>query len=239
MGPATLQALSSPNCSPNLAWCSLNLPELLPEFDPALRLWGRPEPARWPGPSGQLGLEGGQAPLPMPLHRHGAHAQLLADPAEALALQHREPDDRRLPSREPIQQGRHASTFLRLLLLGRLQLIDPDGAAGQGGMQALVAPGVAAFLVLTPRDADQAADIAQVVEQGPPDAAPEIAGGRGWIGDLAAGEPELHLRHLPGIIELENAAAGRQAAGNGISEGKELLEEGIGLGWDAGHGLIA
>lgn len=23
------------------------LPELLPEFDPDLELWGRPEPARW------------------------------------------------------------------------------------------------------------------------------------------------------------------------------------------------
>ena len=44
---ASAQALSSPNCSPNLAWCSLNLPELLPEFAPGLWLWGRPQPARW------------------------------------------------------------------------------------------------------------------------------------------------------------------------------------------------
>jgi hypothetical protein len=106
-------------------------------------------------------------------------------------------------------------------------------------MQALVAPGVASFLVLTPRDADQAAVIAEVVEQGALDAAPEIAGGRGWIGDLAAGEPELHLGHLAGILQLDHAAAGRQAAGDGFSEGQELLEEGIGLGWGAGHGLIA
>jgi hypothetical protein len=82
---ASARALSSANCSPNLAWCSLNLPALLPEFDPALGLWGRPQ--------GQLalrpaGLEGGQAPLPMALHRHGAHAQLLTDLAEALAFQH-------------------------------------------------------------------------------------------------------------------------------------------------------
>jgi hypothetical protein len=106
-------------------------------------------------------------------------------------------------------------------------------------MQALVDPGVAAFLVLTPRHADQAAVIAQVVEQGAFDATAQIACGRGWLGDLPAGEPELHLRHLAGIIELEHAAAGREAAGNGISEGQELLEEGIGLGWGAGHGLIA
>ena len=77
------------------------------------------------------------------------------------------------------------------------------------------------------------------VEQGAYDASPEIAGGRGWIGDLPAGEPELHLGHLAGILELDHAAAASEAAGNGFSEGQELLEEGIGLGWGAGHGLIA
>jgi hypothetical protein len=56
---------------------------------------------------------------------------------------------------------------------------------------------------------------------------------------LAAGEPELHLGHLAGIFQLDHAASGRQAAGNGFSEGQELLEEGIGLEWGAGHGLIA
>jgi hypothetical protein len=106
-------------------------------------------------------------------------------------------------------------------------------------MQALVDPGVAAFLVLTPRDADQAAVIAQVMEQGALDATAQIAGGRGWIGDLPAGEPELHLGHLAGIFQLDHAATSRQAAGDGIGEGQELLEEGIGLGWGAGHGLIA
>jgi hypothetical protein len=80
--------------------------------------------------------------------------------------------------------------------------------------------------------------IAQVMEQGAFDATAQIAGGRSWIGDLAAGEPELHLGHLPGIFQLDHAAAGRQAAGDGFSEGQELLEEGIGLGWGAGHGLI-
>jgi len=106
-------------------------------------------------------------------------------------------------------------------------------------MQALVGPRVAAFLVLTPRDADQAAVITEVVEQGALDAAPEIAGGRGWLADLAAGEPELHLSHLAGIFQLDHAAAGREATGDGFSEGQKLLEEGIGLGWGAGHGLIA
>jgi hypothetical protein len=106
-------------------------------------------------------------------------------------------------------------------------------------MQALVDPGMAAFLVLTPRDPDQAAVIAEVMEQGAPDAVLEIAGGRGWIADLPAGEPELHLGHLAGILQLDHAAAGRKAAGDGFSEGQELLEEGIGLGWGAGHGLIA
>jgi hypothetical protein len=93
--------------------------------------------------------------------------------------------------------------------------------------------------MLTPRDPDQAAVIAEVMEQGALDATAQIAGGRGWIGDLPAGEPELHLGHLAGILQLDHAAAGSQAAGNRISEGQELLEEGIGLGWGAGHGLIA
>jgi hypothetical protein len=106
-------------------------------------------------------------------------------------------------------------------------------------MQALVAPGVASFLVLTPRDADQAAEIAQVVEQGAFDATAQIAGGRSRIADLPAGEPELHLGHLAGILQLDHAATSRKAAGDGFSEGQELLEEGIGLGWGAGHGLIA
>ncbi|MCP9773407.1 hypothetical protein KBY66_12390 [Synechococcus sp. Tobar12-5m-g] len=70
-------------------------------------------------------------------------------------------------------------------------------------MQALVGPGVGAFLVLPPRDADQAAVIAQVVEQGALDAAPEIDGGRNGLGDLPAGEPELHLGHLAGILQLD------------------------------------
>jgi hypothetical protein len=58
-------------------------------------------------------------------------------------------------------------------------------------MQALVAPGVAALLVLTPRDADQTAVITEVVEQGSLDAALEIAGGRGWIGDLCLASSPL------------------------------------------------
>jgi hypothetical protein len=106
-------------------------------------------------------------------------------------------------------------------------------------MQALVAPGVAALLVLTTRDPDQAAVIAEVVEQGALDTTAQIASGRGWLADLAAGEPELHLGHLAGILQLDHAAAASEAAGNGFSEGQELLEEGIGLGWGAGHGLIA
>lgn len=124
-------------------------------------------------------------------------------------------------------------------LLRRFQLINPEITAGHRGMQALVAPGVAAFLVLTPRDADQAAVIAEVMEQGASDAAAQIAGGRGWIGDLPAGEPELHLGHLPGIFQLEDAAAGGHADRDGISEGQELLKEGIGLELGVGHGLIA
>jgi hypothetical protein len=191
------------------------------------------------GPSGQHGLEDSQACLPAPLHRHGADAELCADLAEGLALQDREPDDRRLARREPIQQGLDALSAGLARLLGRLQLIDPEITAGHRGVQALVAPGMAAFLVLTTRDADQAAVIAEVMEQGAPDAALEIAGGRGWIGDLPAGEPELHLGHLVGILQLDHAAAASEAAGNGFSEGQELLEEGIGLGWGAGHGLIA
>lgn len=177
--------------------------------------------------------------MPAPLHRHGTDAQLLTDLAETLALQHRESDDRRLGRREPIEQGLDAHATGLARLLGRLQLIDPEITAGQRGMQALMAPGVSALLVLTPWDAHQAAVIAEVMEQGALDAALEIAGGRGRIGYLAAGEPELHLGNLAGIFELDHAAAGRQAAGDGFSEGQELLEEGIGLGWGAGHGLIA
>ena len=161
------------------------------------------------GPQASSALRAARPACLRPLHRHGADTQLLTDMAEALALQQRQPDDRGLGRREPIQQGLDALATGLARLLGCLQLIDPEITAGHRGMQALVAPGVAALLVLTPRDADQAAVITEVVEQGALDAAPEIAGGRGWIADLLAGEPELHLGHLAGILQLNHAAAGR------------------------------
>jgi len=99
-------------------------------------------------------LRAARPACPAPLHRHGADAELCADLAEGLALQHREPDDRRLGRRQPIQQGLNAHATGLARLLGRLQLIDPEITAGHRGMQALVAPRVAAFLVLTTRDAD-------------------------------------------------------------------------------------
>ena len=82
--------------------------------------------------------------------------------------------------------------------------------------------------------------IADVVQQGALDAALEIGRCAGGIADLMAGEPELHLSDLDGIGPLDQRiGACAEAAGDGIGEGAELMEQGIGGGLGADHGLLA
>jgi len=189
--------------------------------------------------------------LPAPADGHGAHAQLSADLAEALALEDGEPDHCGMAGREPIEQllQRLLIALVLLLPLGlplgllrRGELIDPEIPAGRGLMQAAVTPGVGAFFVLPPRHSHDAAVIAKVVEQRASDAPPEIGSGAcaGAGIDGAAGKPELHLGDLPRIIELEDGVGfASEISGDGISQRPELLKQSFHLSAGGGHGRIA
>ncbi len=175
-----------------------------------------------------------------------ADAELAGSLAAAQALQVAQPQHRSLAGRQLLQQLQRQGGpgglggWLGSLSGDPIQerAIAAGGRLIEGGQN----PGIGAFglILLSPRHADGAAQIAGVMEQGATNAAREIGGGGDGILDAAAGEPEGHPGDLAAIIELDQpAAAVVETTGDGIGQWEELMEQGIGRGWGTGHGSEA
>ena len=175
-----------------------------------------------------------------------ADPELIGDLPAAEALQVPQPDHQRLPGRQLIEQLLQllGLSLERLSLRGLIghQIEQRALATGQRGIEGGEHPGVlgAGLFLLPPGDADGAAQIAGVMEQGAADAArQEGRSGKGIL-DAAAGEPQRHAGDLAAILQLDQpVAAVVKATGDGIGQRAELVEQGIGRGLGTWHGSEA
>ncbi len=139
---------------------------------------------------------------------HRADAELPADRPQRLAFQHPQAQDRGLARRKALQQGvsGHAGAFGADWLFARRRGEDVQQRpfAWADCIEALMAPGVNAFLVLAAGDPHQATVIAQVLLQGSLLTQLQV-GSRGAASRLetGSGADELKAGHLAGAVELD------------------------------------
>jgi len=166
-----------------------------------------------------------------PLDRHGANAQLLGCPAEAEALQHREPQRCRLCGGQLVDQvlqPRLQGFWGQLLRRGRGgEHIEPGvGAAGKGLVEALMLPGGGSSG--RGRQPDQESPIPKVVLQRALNAELQVRGGGDWVGHPAAGLDELEAGNALGVAEIQQIReAAMKPVSQPIGQGQVLVDKAI------------
>ena len=167
-----------------------------------------------------------------PLHGHRADLQLRRGGSQGEPLEDGEPQGCGLGGRQLIdkllQRRPGEGGLQRGLSDGCGELLQQGGLTGGVSIEAGVAERPGALLVLTAGDAHQADAIAQVVLQGPSDAAAQI-GPSGLAGSAAgSGADQGFTGHLDQILPLHQREEAPGGGGSeGISERKVLQHQGI------------
>ena len=180
----------------------------------------------------QLLAQGGKGLLLGPVHRHRADLQVCSGGPQGKTLEDGEPQGRGLGGGQLLHQalqrqpiGRTASSSLGL---GGDQLIQQGLLTCGGGIEAGVAKRAGALLMLTAGDTHQPHPIAQMVLQGPGDAAAQI--GPSGLACFAAGSraDEGLAGHLDQIFPLHQREQTPGGGGSdGIGQGQMLQHQGI------------
>ena len=193
---------------------------------------GWQEPRGGLSPPHQLLAQGGEGLLLGPLHSHRADLQLRRGGSEREPLEDGEPQGCGLGRRQLLHQllqgGPGEGGLQRGLSDGSRQLLKQGGLTGGGSIKAGVAERPGALLVLTAGDAHQADAIAQVVLQGPGDAAAQI--GRCRLSSSAAGSraDQGFTGHLDQILPLNQREEAPGGGGSqGISQGQVLQHQSL------------
>ena len=180
----------------------------------------------------QLLTQGGEGLFLGPLNGHRADLQLRRGGPQGEPFEDGEPQGRGLGGRQLIdkllQRRPGDGGFKRGLSDGCRQLLQQGELTGGGCIKAGVAERAGALLMLAAGDADQADAIAQVVLQGPGDAAAKI-GPSGLSGSAAgSGAHQGFSGHLDQILPLHQREEAPGGGGSqGISQGQVLQHQGI------------
>ncbi len=189
----------------------------------------------WEGasaPALQLLPQGGDSLLLGPHHRHGTDLQPLGRSPQRQALQDREPQGCGLGGGQLLDQllQRQAMDGLSDGPLGFWsgQLIEQAGLAINAGIEAEVPQRALTLLMQPPRHAHQPHPIAQVVLQGPSDAATQIRSWRLTGSAAGSGADQGLASHLDQILPLhQREQAPGHGGGDGIGKGQVLQHQGI------------